>query len=142
MKRTKTSSAVEISESPKSKPNRPGYLEMITTAIKELNGPKRKGSSKQSIAKYIISNNDIDSTKSTQYINAALRAGVKSGQLYQIKGRGANGSFRLSEENEEPEQKNVKKLPNQQKIKKQTTKVTTKVTKAKTKSAPVKREKK
>jgi histone H1/5 len=138
----KTSSAVEISESPKSKPNHPGYLEMIITAIKELNSPKRIGSTKQAIAKYVVSNNDIDSTKSNQYINAALRAGVKNGQLFQIKGRGANGSFRINEENEKPEQRNVKKQPSQQKIKKQRTKVTAKVTKAKAKSAPVKREKK
>ena len=49
---------------------------MVITAIKELNGCRWTGSSEQAITKLQKKKNEIDSSKSSRYINAALRNGV------------------------------------------------------------------
>ena len=105
-------SQIEAVEKPKSKsettkprPNHPAYLEMVITAIKELDDSRKTGSSKQAITKYIKENNEIDPSKASQCINAALRDGVTSGRLTQLKGKGANRSFRLGEESGESTKK-------------------------------------
>ena len=134
------------SKTTKPRPNHPTYLEMVITAIKELDDSRRTGSSKQAITKYINENNEIDPSKSNQYINAALRNGVTSGRLTQLKGKGAYGSFRLGEESGESTKKKThatRPAKKQEEKKQPKAKATTKeAAKAKTKSAPIKKEKK
>ena len=72
----------------------PKYSEMIAAAIFALK--ERTGSSRQAIAKYIKANYKVGDTADT-HIKLALKRGVVSGALKQVKGKGASGSFRLAE---------------------------------------------
>lgn len=69
---------------------------MILEAIKELN--ERNGSSKQAIAKFITARHDIDfkaSALQNKRFKLALVGAVTAGDLKQVKGTGANGSFKI-----------------------------------------------
>ena len=90
-----------MSEAPKKKvtaakkpAEHPKYSEMIAAAIFALK--ERSGSSRQAIVKYIKANYKVGDTADT-HIKLALKRGVRSGALKQVKGKGASGSFRLAE---------------------------------------------
>lgn len=72
----------------------PKYIEMIQAAIAALK--ERSGSSRQAIVKYISANYKV-SDKAAVHVKLALKAGVTSGALKQVKGTGASGSFKLAE---------------------------------------------
>ena len=72
----------------------PTYLEMIITSIAALK--ERKGSSRQAILKHIVANYKVKDTAST-HVKLALKRGVATGALKQVKGTGASGSFKLAE---------------------------------------------
>lgn len=70
----------------------PPYSEMIIQAITALK--ESKGSSRQSISKYIKSNYNIGDN-SDVYLKTQLKRMVESGKLIQTSGRGASGSFKI-----------------------------------------------
>ena len=81
---------------PKANSSNPTYISMVLTALKSLDA--KKGSSKQAILSYVTSNYKFDNEKKANlYLNNALRNGVASGVLKQVKGRGAHGSFKLGD---------------------------------------------
>ena len=67
---------------------------MVNTAIKTLK--ERGGSSLQAIKKYIAANYKVDVEKLAPFIKKYLKSAVTAGTLIQTKGKGANGSFKLS----------------------------------------------
>jgi histone H1/5 len=72
----------------------PKYIDMILAAVGALK--ERSGSSRQAIVKYIRANYKVSDGADT-HIKMALKRGVTSGALKQVKGVGASGSFKLSE---------------------------------------------
>ncbi len=78
----------------KAKPSHPPTSQMVTAAIKSLK--ERGGSSLQAIKKYIAANYKVDVEKLSPFIKKFLKSAVVSGALVQTKGKGANGSFKLS----------------------------------------------
>merc|ERR1711931_199119 len=79
---------------PAAKPTHPKYSEMIATAVAALK--ERTGSSRQAILKYIIAHNKVGDEKTAAvHLKLALKRGVASGALKQVKGVGASGSFKL-----------------------------------------------
>ena len=74
----------------RAKPAGPSTLDLVKKAIAQLKDPK--GSSGAAIKKQIAASGDI---KSNVLVNKALTKGVQTGILKQVKGTGANGSFKL-----------------------------------------------
>ena len=80
--------------------NHPPFIDLIIEAIEELK--ERKGSSKQSIVKYILSRYDLvgagrfTEKQFSGNLNRALRRGVTNSTLLQISGTGASGRFKLA----------------------------------------------
>ena len=85
----------------------PKYSEMIAAAIVALK--ERSGSSRQAILKYVSANYKVSEHAST-HLKLALKRGVASGQLKQVKGSGASGSFKVAEK-AKPAKKAAKKKP-------------------------------
>ena len=83
----------------------PKYVDMIAAAIGSLK--ERSGSSRQAILKYVTANYKVGDSAST-HVKLALKRGVAGGQLKQVKGAGASGSFKLAEK-PKPAKKAVKK---------------------------------
>ena len=83
-----------VVKKPKAKPSHPPTSEMVNTAIKTLK--ERGGSSLQAIKKYIAANYKVDVEKLAPFIKKYLKSAVTAGTLIQTKGKGANGSFKLS----------------------------------------------
>ena len=79
---------------PKKPSTHPKTSEMVTAAITNLK--ERNGSSLQAIKKYIGATYKADVAKLAPFIKKAVKAGVTSGKLVQVKGKGASGSFKLS----------------------------------------------
>lgn len=78
---------------PKSKPK---TEQMVKIAISSLN--ERSGSSVQAIRKYIISNYSSNDEKRTYLsLKRYLKKAVADGTLVQTRGKGAVGSFKLSQ---------------------------------------------
>ena len=71
----------------------PKYSEMIKQAVASLK--ERNGSSRQAIAKYVKANFKV-SDGSDSHIKLALKRMVAGGDLVQVKGTGASGSFKLA----------------------------------------------
>lgn len=71
----------------------PPYKEMTIAAITNLK--ERSGSSRQSIAKYVVSNYTVTDTYE-MYLKQALKRLVKQKVLLQTKGSGASGSFKIN----------------------------------------------
>merc|ERR1712168_1054521 len=89
---------------PAAKPTHPAYAVMVAAAVKALK--ERTGSSRQAILKYILANYKVgDEKKAGLRLKLALKKGVTSGALKQVKGAGASGSFKLAKEEK------VKKAP-------------------------------
>lgn len=70
----------------------PKYIDMIQAAIAALK--ERKGSSRQAISKYISANYKVGN-QSDVHLRSALKRGVAAGNLKQVSGNGASGSFKL-----------------------------------------------
>ena len=133
---------VKAVKKPKAKPSHPPTSEMVNTAIKTLK--ERGGSSLQAIKKYIAANYKVDVDKLAPFIKKYLKSAVTKGVLIQTKGKGANGSFKLSaaKKAEKPAKKVVKKpaAKKEKKVKKPAAKKTPK--KAAKKPKAPKKEKK
>ncbi|XP_066969030.1 histone H1-delta-like [Macrobrachium rosenbergii] len=92
---------------PAAKPAHPTYAVMIADALKTLK--ERTGSSRQAILKHILANYKVGDEKlAGARIRSALKKGVSSGALKQVKGAGASGSFKVAKEEVKPK-KAVKK---------------------------------
>lgn len=96
----------------KSKPNPPTHPKVSEMVVKSITTLKeRGGSSLQAIKKYISSQYKVDIDRLTPFIRKYLKSAVAAGTLVQTKGKGANGSFKLSasgQKTKEPK-KTVKK---------------------------------
>jgi len=90
----KKSAASKKKPAAKKPATHPKFIEMIVAAITALK--ERTGSSRQAISKYIKANYKV-SDNADSNIKIQLRRGVASGQLKQVKGTGASGSFKVSE---------------------------------------------
>lgn len=77
-------------KSKKSKPAGPTTLSLVVKAIAGMKDPK--GSSGTAIKKYIAS---TGVNRDNSFVNKALKRGVTTGVLKQVKGTGASGSFKL-----------------------------------------------
>ncbi|MCL4145813.1 UNVERIFIED_CONTAM: hypothetical protein GTU68_009307 [Idotea baltica] len=89
------------------KPTHPPYKNMINAAVKSLK--ERSGSSRQAILKYIVANYKVgDEKKAGTRLRIALKKGVAAGDIKQMKGSGASGSFRLAKD-EKPAKSTPKK---------------------------------
>ena len=86
--------AKKKSSAPKKLQDHPKYTEMIKAAIEALK--ERSGSSRQAILKYVVSNYKVGDGAST-HLKLALKRGVASGALKQVKGTGASGSFKVAD---------------------------------------------
>lgn len=86
----------------------PKYSEMIAAAIGALK--ERTGSSRQAITKYIQATYKVGESAGT-HVKQALKKGVASGALKQVKGTGASGSFKLAEKPKVVKKKPAAKKP-------------------------------
>lgn len=86
--------AKAAAKKPKTAPTHPKVSEMVNDAIQSLK--ERGGSSLQAIKKHMAANNKLDMDRMTPFIRKYLKSAVASGALIQTKGKGANGSFKLS----------------------------------------------
>lgn len=77
----------------------PKYVDMIKAGITSLS--ERGGSSRQALSKYIKGNYKVGEN-SDVHLKLALKRGVTSGTLIQVKGTGASGSFKLSKVEPKP----------------------------------------
>ena len=109
----------------KTAPAHPKYSEMVSSAITSLK--ERTGSSRQAILKYIIETYKLDEKVAAVHIKPALKRGVEKGLLKQVKGTGANGSFRVVPV--KPAPKKPKKVADKKTVKKDTKKTVKKTTK-------------
>ncbi|XP_065642925.1 histone H1.0-A-like [Hydra vulgaris] len=120
----------------KSAPKKPAdhapYKAMIVDAINSLK--ERKGSSRQAIAKHVKANNKVGENVDSQ-VKINLKRMVVAGELVQVKGVGASGSFRVAAKPKAAKKKSpaatVKKVKKESKEVKKST--------PKKKAAPTKR---
>lgn len=102
----------------------PKYSVMIAAAINGLK--ERNGSSRQAIQKYIVSQYKVDDKSVGTQLKLALKRGVASGSLKQVKGAGASGSFRINKPAAEAPKKAAKKPAAKKAVKKPAAKKVTK----------------
>ncbi|ROT77456.1 putative histone H1.0-A-like [Penaeus vannamei] len=81
-------------KAPKKPAAHPKYSVMIAAALAALK--ERSGSSRQAILKYIVATYKVDPKAAATQLKLALKRGVTTGALKQVKGAGASGSFRLN----------------------------------------------
>jgi histone H1/5 len=93
---------------PKKPADHPKYSDMIATAITSLK--ERSGSSRQAIVKYIQANYKVSDAAGT-HVKLALKRGVASAALTQVKGTGASGSFKVTKKAAPPKKKPAAKKP-------------------------------
>ena len=93
---------------PKKPAEHPKYSEMIAAAIVALK--ERTGSSRVAILKYIKANYKVGDNAATCVKNA-LKKGVVSGALTQVKGVGSNGSFKVKKVEKPKKKPAAKKTP-------------------------------
>ena len=86
--------AAKAAKKPKKVASHPKTSDMVNAAVAHLK--ERHGSSLQAIKKYIAANYKVDVAKLAPFIKKAVKSGVTSGVLVQVKGKGASGSFKLS----------------------------------------------
>merc|ERR1711981_1033330 len=87
---------------PKKPAAHPPSSAMVKAAIKAL--ADKKGSSLAAIKKYIAANYKVDIVKISPFIRKALKKGVESKALVQVK-----GSYKLAKEAKKPKAKKAKK---------------------------------
>ena len=140
---TEGKSAAKKTSVAKKPADHPKYLDMISAAIQSLK--ERSGSSRQAIQKYVSANYKVGESCGN-HIKMALKRGVQSGTLVQVKGTGASGSFKIGKLKADAKPKSKKpvaKKPTAKKpvAKKPTAKKTTKKasTTPKKKKAPAKK---
>ena len=85
-----STSPKKVTKKRSAKPTGPSTLDLVKKAITALKEPK--GSSGAAIKKQIAAGSVV---KRNALVNRALIKGVQTGDLKQVKGSGANGSFRL-----------------------------------------------
>ncbi|VDM55607.1 unnamed protein product [Angiostrongylus costaricensis] len=95
-----TGSSSEVAEPSKPKEakralSHPAYSTMIRKAVSELE--EKSGSSKAAILKFMLSHYKLGDNiaKINSHLRVALKKAVVKGELKQVKGNGASGSFRL-----------------------------------------------
>uniref|UniRef100_A0A0N5ARJ8 H15 domain-containing protein n=1 Tax=Syphacia muris TaxID=451379 RepID=A0A0N5ARJ8_9BILA len=115
----------------------PSYGEMIKDAIIHLK--EKKGSSRAAILKFISQNYKVSENLAVvnAHLRQALKRGVTSNALKQVRGNGASGSFRLAQI--KPVEKKVKKVPKPKAKKPTSKKVAAKKPVAKSKTAAKKK---
>jgi hypothetical protein len=104
---------------PKKPAEHPTYIVMCSAAIAALKD--RKGSSKVGILKYIQANYKVKDNANTA-LKRALKTGVASKVLKQVKGVGASGSFKIGELPKKPKKKKVVKKKAKKVVKKKAAK--------------------
>lgn len=119
--------AINVKKSaPKSKtvkPPHPKYSEMVYVAVSE-GGNSRNGISLQLIKKRILADHNV-SDKNLRQINTALKRSVLAGDIIQVKGAGASGSFKIPKAPPKKTLKTVtKKIETKKTIKKKVTEIT------------------
>ncbi|XP_045591925.1 histone H1-delta [Procambarus clarkii] len=87
----------------------PKYSSMVANAISALK--ERNGSSRQAILKYIVATYKVEEKAATTHLKLALKRGVTSGALKQVKGAGASGSFRINKPDTDAKPKVAAKKP-------------------------------
>ena len=123
---TETAPAPTPAKSPAKKPraskpkgekkvsSHPSYNDMVVAAIKAL--AERGGSSRQAITKYVLANYKVgtDANQVNTQIKLALKRSVTALKLKNSKGKGASGSFKITESGKsalkQKEKKKVKKV--------------------------------
>ncbi|XP_070498095.1 histone H1B-like [Chironomus tepperi] len=80
-------------KNPKAPRTHPPISEMVVNAVKTLK--ERGGSSLQAIKKFLVAQYKVDVDKLAPFIKKFLKSAVEKGQLLQVKGKGASGSFKL-----------------------------------------------
>lgn len=103
-------------KAPKKPAAHPKYSVMIAAALAALK--ERSGSSRQAILKYIVATYKVDPKAAATQLKLALKRGVTTGALKQVKGAGASGSFRLNKPAAEAKPKAVKKPAAKKAVKK------------------------
>ena len=83
----------KASKNPVKPPEHPKYSVMVVAAVTVKK--ERNGSSRQAITKYIKANYKVGENAGV-HIKQALKRGVASGELLQVKGVGASGSFKVA----------------------------------------------
>ena len=91
---------------PKKAADHPKYIDMIVAAITALK--ERNGSSRQAIVKYVKANYKVGDNAEAQ-IKLTLKRNVVNGNLVQVKGVGASGSFKVAKK--APAKDSKKKVP-------------------------------
>ena len=86
-------STKKASKNPVKPPEHPKYSVMVVAAVTVKK--ERNGSSRQAITKYIKANYKVGENAGV-HIKQALKRGVASGELLQVKGVGASGSFKVA----------------------------------------------
>ena len=94
-------------KAPKAKPAHPTYKVMVAAAVTALKD--RKGSSKVAIEKFIRANYPVKDSCAGP-IKLALKKGVEAGDLVQVTGKGASGSFKLAKVVKKVAKKPAKKV--------------------------------
>ena len=75
----------------------PPYIAMVKKAIANNLNHSRKGTSRQTIVKYIIDNYNVDLDRVNTFVKSTLRRYSANGVLLRLgKGDGANGTFKLA----------------------------------------------
>lgn len=124
-------------KTPKAKPAHPTYKVMVAAAVTALKD--RKGSSKVAIEKFIRANYPVKDSCAGP-IKLALKKGVESGDLVQVTGKGASGSFKLGKVVKKVAKKPAKKVVKKVAAKKPAKKVLKKAPKPSgAKKAPAKK---
>ncbi|XP_063589245.1 late histone H1-like [Penaeus indicus] len=103
-------------KAPKKPAAHPKYSVMIAAALAALK--ERSGSSRQAILKYIVATYKVDPKAAATQLKLALKRGVTTGALKQVKGAGASGSFRLNKPAAEAKPKAAKKPAAKKAVKK------------------------
>src|SRR5687768_6291178 len=85
----------------------PKTSEMVLNAVKTLKD--RKGSSLQAIKKFIGANYNFDPSKYGTLVNKTIKKLVETGSLSQVKGTGANGSFKIASVQNKPAEQQAPK---------------------------------
>merc|ERR1712244_143679 len=85
----------------------PPYASMITAAIKALGD--KKGSSRQAILKYIVSNNKVDAAKAAVRVRLALKKMIAAKKVVAAAAAGKKGAGSFKLPAKEPKVKKAKK---------------------------------
>jgi len=88
--------------------NHPKYSDMIQKAIAALK--ERNGSSRVAIEKYIAANFNVGGKVNNTHLKQALKRGVTSGSIKQVKGIGASGSFKVAKLEQAEKKPKAKKV--------------------------------